>query len=97
MAKLLTVSACLGRRAGLEWRAAHAPIAYIVPMHRVVGANGLGGFGSSGREKKRQMLKQEGVHYAPVKIQAAKAYGQRMSQEDVYRQFLDIYRVNRRG
>lgn len=73
------------------------PLFYIVPLHRVVGANGLGGFGNSGRENKRQMLKREGVHYAPVKIKAAKLYGQRMTQEDVYRKFLDIYGVGARG
>ena len=73
------------------------PLFYIVPLHRVVGSNGLGGFGNSGRENKRQMLKKEGVHYAPVKIKAAKLYGQRVNQEDVYRRFLDMYGVQQRG
>jgi len=71
------------------------PIDYIVPMHRVVGANGLGGFGLLGREVKRQMLKAEGVHYAPIRIRAAKFYGRRMDQEQIYRKFLDIYAVKR--
>jgi len=73
------------------------PISYIVPMHRVVSAHGLGGFGALGRENKRQMLKQEGVHYVPVKIKATKTYGRRLSQDDIYRKFIDIYGVKRRS
>lgn len=33
----------------------------VVPLHRVVSANGLGGFGSSGLEVKRRLLELEGV------------------------------------
>jgi O6-methylguanine-DNA--protein-cysteine methyltransferase len=33
----------------------------IVPCHRVVGASGLGGYGSAGVETKRRLLALEGV------------------------------------
>ena len=33
----------------------------VVPVHRVVSANGLGGFGSSGLEVKRRLLELDGV------------------------------------
>jgi O-6-methylguanine DNA methyltransferase len=35
------------------------PVAYLVPCHRVVAANGIGGFGS-GLEIKKKLLKTEG-------------------------------------
>jgi methylated-DNA-[protein]-cysteine S-methyltransferase len=34
----------------------------IVPCHRVVAANGIGGYGSAGPELKRRLLALEGVH-----------------------------------
>jgi len=36
--------------------------AFVVPCHRVVGANGIGGYGSAGIEVKRRLLALEGVH-----------------------------------
>jgi methylated-DNA-[protein]-cysteine S-methyltransferase len=36
--------------------------AFIVPCHRVVSANGIGGYGSTGVETKRRLLALEGVH-----------------------------------
>lgn len=38
------------------------PFAFIVPCHRVVSANGIGGYGSTGVETKRRLLALEGVH-----------------------------------
>jgi methylated-DNA-[protein]-cysteine S-methyltransferase len=35
--------------------------AFIVPCHRVVGANGIGGYGDAGIEVKRRLLALEGV------------------------------------
>jgi methylated-DNA-[protein]-cysteine S-methyltransferase len=35
--------------------------AVVVPCHRVVGAGGLGGFGSLGLEYKRRLLRIDGV------------------------------------
>ena len=40
---------------------AHCALAPIVPVHRVVSANGIGGFGSLGTEYKRRLLELEGV------------------------------------
>ena len=34
----------------------------IVPCHRVVAANGIGGYGAAGLELKRRLLALEGVH-----------------------------------
>jgi O-6-methylguanine DNA methyltransferase len=34
----------------------------IIPCHRVVAANGIGGYGSAGPELKRRLLALEGVH-----------------------------------
>jgi len=40
-------------------------LAYIVPCHRVVSANGIGGYGPGGLDTKRALLAAEGVtHYA---------------------------------
>jgi methylated-DNA-[protein]-cysteine S-methyltransferase len=36
--------------------------ALIVPCHRVVAANGIGGYGSGGEQLKRRLLAIEGVH-----------------------------------
>lgn len=36
--------------------------AFIVPCHRVVSANGIGGYGSTGIDVKRRLLALEGVH-----------------------------------
>ena len=36
--------------------------AFVVPCHRVVAANGIGGYGSAGIEVKRRLLALEGVH-----------------------------------
>jgi methylated-DNA-[protein]-cysteine S-methyltransferase len=40
---------------------AHNRFMLIVPCHRVVGASGLGGYGSAGLETKRRLLALEGV------------------------------------
>ena len=40
---------------------AHNRYLLVVPCHRVVGANGLGGYGSAGVETKRRLLALEGV------------------------------------
>jgi O-6-methylguanine DNA methyltransferase len=40
---------------------AHNRFMLIVPCHRVVGAHGLGGYGSAGIETKRRLLELEGV------------------------------------
>ena len=40
---------------------AHCALAPIVPVHRVVSASGIGGFGSLGVEYKRRLLALEGV------------------------------------
>ena len=40
---------------------AHNRFMLIVPCHRVVGATGLGGYGSAGTETKRRLLALEGV------------------------------------
>ena len=37
------------------------PVLLVVPCHRVVGAHGLGGFGSGGLELKKRMLRIEGT------------------------------------
>jgi len=37
------------------------PVGIIVPCHRVVGANGIGGYGDAGVEVKRRLLALEGV------------------------------------
>ena len=37
------------------------PFALVVPCHRVVAANGIGGYGTSGVELKRRLLALEGV------------------------------------
>ena len=56
----------LGRRAGVEdprdvgVMMARNPIPLVVPCHRVVASDGLGGFGG-GLELKRQLLELEGV------------------------------------
>jgi methylated-DNA-[protein]-cysteine S-methyltransferase len=40
----------------------HNPIPIIIPCHRVLGANGLGGFsGGEGIETKMQLLRHEGA------------------------------------
>ena len=41
---------------------AHNPVQILLPCHRVVAANGIGGYGSSGVETKRALLEIEGVH-----------------------------------
>ena len=38
------------------------PIPIIIPCHRVVAANGIGGYGSAGVGLKRALLELEGVH-----------------------------------
>lgn len=40
---------------------AHNRFLLVVPCHRVVGANGLGGYGSAGLQTKRRLLALEGV------------------------------------
>lgn len=40
---------------------ARNPFAFIVPCHRVVGSNGIGGYGCAGIEVKRRLLALEGV------------------------------------
>jgi methylated-DNA-[protein]-cysteine S-methyltransferase len=40
---------------------AHNRFMLVVPCHRVVGANGLGGYGSAGLDTKRRLLALEGV------------------------------------
>ena len=40
---------------------AHNPVQILLPCHRVVAADGLGGYGSSGVETKRALLAIEGV------------------------------------
>lgn len=39
----------------------HNPIPLLIPCHRVVGANGIGGYGASGIPMKRKLLRREGV------------------------------------
>lgn len=39
------------------------PLLILLPCHRVVAADGLGGF-SAGQDKKRQLLRQEGIEIA---------------------------------
>jgi methylated-DNA-[protein]-cysteine S-methyltransferase len=41
---------------------AHNPVQILLPCHRVVAANGIGGYGSSGVETKRALLAIERVH-----------------------------------
>jgi methylated-DNA-[protein]-cysteine S-methyltransferase len=41
---------------------AHNPVQILLPCHRVLAANGIGGYGSSGVEMKRALLAIEGVH-----------------------------------
>lgn len=41
---------------------AHNPVQLLIPCHRVVAANGLGGYGSAGLALKRALLEHEGVH-----------------------------------
>ena len=43
---------------------AHNRLAIVVPCHRVVGAGGLGGYGSLGLDYKRRLLALEGVRVA---------------------------------
>jgi len=40
---------------------AHNPFAFLLPCHRVVGSNGIGGYGSAGIAVKRRLLALEGV------------------------------------
>jgi len=40
---------------------AHNPVQILLPCHRVVAANGIGGYGRSGVERKRALLGLEGV------------------------------------
>ena len=40
---------------------AHNRFMFLVPCHRVVGANGLGGYGAAGLGVKRRLLALEGV------------------------------------
>jgi methylated-DNA-[protein]-cysteine S-methyltransferase len=37
-------------------------LSLIIPCHRVVAANGIGGYGSAGPQLKRRLLALEGVH-----------------------------------
>ncbi|MEX0785618.1 MAG: methylated-DNA--[protein]-cysteine S-methyltransferase [Dehalococcoidia bacterium] len=39
----------------------HNPIPLLIPCHRVVGSNGIGGYGGGRLALKRKMLRQEGV------------------------------------
>ena len=48
-------------RAAGTW-CARCELAPFLPVHRVVGATGLGGFGSLGLEYKRRLLELEGVY-----------------------------------
>ena len=48
-------------RAAGTW-CAHCELAPFLPVHRVVGATGLGGFGSLGLDYKRRLLELENVH-----------------------------------
>lgn len=48
-------------RAAGTW-CARCELAPFLPVHRVVGASGLGGFGDLGLEYKRRLLELEGVH-----------------------------------
>ena len=41
---------------------AHNPVQILLPCHRVVAADGIGGYGSSGVAMKRALLAIEGVH-----------------------------------
>jgi methylated-DNA-[protein]-cysteine S-methyltransferase len=41
---------------------AHNPVQVLIPCHRVVAANGIGGYGRSGVALKRALLELEGVH-----------------------------------
>lgn len=41
---------------------AHNPVQILLPCHRVVAANGIGGYGSAGVGLKRALLDLEGVH-----------------------------------
>ena len=41
---------------------AHNPVQVLLPCHRVVAANGIGGYGSAGVGLKRALLELEGVH-----------------------------------
>jgi len=41
---------------------AHNPVQILLPCHRVVAANGIGGYGPSGVDLKRALLELEGVH-----------------------------------
>jgi methylated-DNA-[protein]-cysteine S-methyltransferase len=43
---------------------AHNPVPIVIPCHRVVGANGIGGYGDAGVETKRALLALEGVRVA---------------------------------
>jgi methylated-DNA-[protein]-cysteine S-methyltransferase len=40
---------------------ARNPFAFLVPCHRVVAADGIGGYGSAGADVKRRLLALEGV------------------------------------
>ncbi len=41
---------------------AHNPVQILLPCHRVVAANGIGGYGPAGVDLKRALLELEGVH-----------------------------------
>ena len=41
---------------------AHNPVQILLPCHRVVAADGIGGYGPSGVALKRALLEHEGVH-----------------------------------
>jgi methylated-DNA-[protein]-cysteine S-methyltransferase len=41
---------------------AHVPVPIVIPAHRVVATNGIGGYGRAGEPVKRALLAIEGVH-----------------------------------
>jgi methylated-DNA-[protein]-cysteine S-methyltransferase len=52
----------------------------VIPCHRVVAANGIGGFGSLGVEYKRRLLELEGAHFAPARrLSSLEARGSRIA------------------